>query len=618
MHLTRFPQLVRRGLPMLFVLVVSTLQPPAPCAAEDAKLAAQETSSWRSRLVCGRNSLYLFLKCHGYRVAYTELQDLIPLGERGSSFGDLHRAAAQLGADVDVLKTDVDRLAAADLPAIVLLESAKAPSGHFVVLADVDETSVLITDPTSTSSARMPRAQFQRSWSGYAMTHRPTPLLRTATGLLALTLGGAMILPGMRQWRRRRVAASAALLLALLPGCDAAHVEARATQVRAAADSLPSRPPRAKRPLAITYYGGLELADLSRVQLDDAVGKCRLAQSMSVSNLLHMIRLQGVVPAPAARAGAAGLNAAEVLSRVLNHDAFERAYGGMPYIVSTPHGVRFSESAWDPAMADKRTREAHVGQTLSILAELGVPLDAELTTPDGNALLADVVEDALANFTWDQELYWIAEALVMYLPPERTAWENKFGASFSFDSLAERLLIAPPGAGGPCGGTHAMYALAIMLQAQRRFPGVLNPAVERRIERYMQASAAALGASQAPDGSWTSNWAVQPADRAATRRDANRPAFAPPAYEPIWITGHVLECQVALPGDLRVSEARLTRAAAYILTQMGDIPPDAIQAHACAYTHGIHAIEAVYLADGRLARDPTPASGAERAVPPLP
>jgi hypothetical protein len=322
-----------------------------------------------------------------------------------------------------------------------------------------------------------------------------------------------------------------------------------------------------------------------------------MASTMSVSNLLHMVRLRDIDRAPADNDKLdRNLNTEKVLTRLLDNSAFEQAYGGVPFVIATPYGARFSETAWDPAEVDKRTREAHVGQMLSILAELGTPLATELTTSDGSATLADVVADSVANFTWDQELYWIGQALVMYLPPEQVSWENKFGESFSFEALAERLLSAPPGESGPCGGTHALYTLAVMLQAQLHHPGVLCQTLETKIEQYMRAASIALTASQSPDGSWIRNWS---AARTKTVSETRGPAFAPPEYDPIWITGHILEYQVLLPEHLRLSEARLTRAAAYILKQMGAIPPEAIQAHACAYTHGIHAIQALGYADSR-------------------
>jgi hypothetical protein len=591
-----FIQLIDR-MSLILIAAIAGLAGAAPCFAADKQLAAQEETSWRSRLVCGRNSLYLFLKSHGHRVDYAELRRAIPLGDLGSSFGDLHRAAQRFGAAVEIWHASLDRLAAVDLPAIVLLESARAPSGHFVLLVDVDDANVLITDPTSTSSVRMPRAQFLRSYSGFAMIHHSTPRPRTAWGMAAILLGGVLVAPTVWRWRRTAAAATAVLFLMTLGGCDAARVEARAHHSHTSKTAARAQMPSGKRPLPLVYYGGLRFDDLSRAQYDDAVRRCRMASTMSVSNLLHMVRLRDIDRAPDGNDKFdRALNTVEVLKRVLNYPAFDQAYGGLPFLIATPHGARFSETAWDPAAVDKRTREAHVGQTLSILAELGMSLATELTTSDGGAALADVVADSLANFTWDQELYWIGQALVMYLPPEHTSWENKFGDSFSFEALGERLMRAPPGESGPCGGTHGLYTLAVVLQAQQRYPGVISEALERNIERYMQAASMALAASQSSDGSWTKNWSTP---RAVTAASVRGPTFALPEYDPIWITGHILEYQVLLPEHLRLSEARLTQAAAYILKQMAAIPTEAIQAHACAYTHGIHAIQATAYAGDR-------------------
>jgi ABC-type bacteriocin/lantibiotic exporter with double-glycine peptidase domain len=213
-----FLQLVSRAL-LISIAAIMGFTAAAGVAADD-KFVAQETQGWRSRLICGRNSLYLFLKSHGYHVTYPELHNSVPLGELGSSFGDLRRAAEGFGATVDVLRTSLDRLASCSLPAIVLLEATQSPSGHFVLLVDVDDTNVLITDPTSTSSVRMPRAKFLRSWSGFAMVHRSIPLGRTALSLAAIALGGLLVVSEL--WRRRRSkcgVAALGLLLAMLGGC---------------------------------------------------------------------------------------------------------------------------------------------------------------------------------------------------------------------------------------------------------------------------------------------------------------------------------------------------------------------------------------------------------------
>jgi hypothetical protein len=343
------------------------------------------------------------------------------------------------------------------------------------------------------------------------------------------------------------------------------------------ASRLPGSPDRPwAGPFPVTAFPASTPGSFDRRSLDLALSRCRLIDSTStVPVLAHGLLLWGRGPHRAE-----GIPGDRVIDRLLDHDEYVRAFKPHhPLLVRTRYGVRFAEQL-DEIVGDERLgREAHVGQLISALAECGIPLDRPIRTPEGPATLKDVLDDLIANFTLDNELDWSLMALTLYLPPAK-GWRNKFGAEFTFDQLASRFLERPLGEGSPCAGTHTLYTLALMLQANRR-SHILAPVVEGRIVGYLASARDQLARAQHADGYWTVDWAKNNPLRGG-RGDV---------IDAVWMTGHHLDWMAIVPTDLRISEPGLVRASRFVCQQAAAHDRDTVVARCCSFFHGIRATQ---------------------------
>jgi hypothetical protein len=165
----------------------------------------------------------------------------------------------------------------------------------------------------------------------------------------------------------------------------------------------------------------------------------------------------------------------------------------------------------------------------------------------------------------------------MYLPPRRS-WQNKFGQLFDFDALAAHLLQGPLGSGSSCGGTHTLYALALLLQADKKH-AVLSREKRRAVENYIGEAARRLSGSQSPDGSWNGAWAGSP-DVAPVYRTQ---------FDEILITGHQLDWMALVPAGLRVPRDQLAQAVRFVMATTLHADAREVAANPCPYVHGVRA-----------------------------
>ena len=311
--------------------------------------------------------------------------------------------------------------------------------------------------------------------------------------------------------------------------------------------------------------------------------RCEPHHSMAMPDLLHCLRLQPTSISTSERVDS-NVTRAEVLSCILDHEKFVRRYGmDRPFLISTRYGARFSEKSWSPSFIEQRTREAHIGQTLSVLSENGIPSKHVLKTDREQLRLSAVLDDALANFNLEQELYWVTVAMALYIAPPYE-WENKFGHRFTFDDVAGVLLSRPMNH-GPCAGTHGLQTLCVLLQVDDKHGIFTKPDTRDRITSYIRAASASLETAQEADGSWKVQWAANGTSK------QKGVALTAPANQAIWITGHHLEWQALAPAELRVSRARIVRAAQYVVAGTYAIDQEVIRQNMCAYSHGLRAIQ---------------------------
>jgi len=111
---------------------------------------------------CGAASLGMICRHFGRKVSLTRIRQLCHTSTDGTSLKAMCRAATELGLAARALKVSLRNLAHMPLPAIIHWEG-----NHWMVLFDVNDKFVRVADPAS-GIRRIPRKEFEMSWSGYA------------------------------------------------------------------------------------------------------------------------------------------------------------------------------------------------------------------------------------------------------------------------------------------------------------------------------------------------------------------------------------------------------------------------------------------------------------------
>ena len=111
---------------------------------------------------CGAASLGMICRHFGRKVSLTRIRQLCHTSTDGTTLKAMCRAATELGLAAQALKVSLRNLPEMPLPAIIHWEG-----NHWMVLFDVNEKFVRVADP-AVGLRRIPRKEFEMSWSGYA------------------------------------------------------------------------------------------------------------------------------------------------------------------------------------------------------------------------------------------------------------------------------------------------------------------------------------------------------------------------------------------------------------------------------------------------------------------
>jgi HlyB family type I secretion system ABC transporter len=118
---------------------------------------------------CGAACLAMVTRYFGKAVAVPRVRELVHTSADGTSLRGIARGAEELGLEARTVRASKSKLDRLPLPAVVHWEG-----NHWVVLYEVGERSVRVGDPAR-SVRRLPRDEFEESWTGYAALFRPTP-----------------------------------------------------------------------------------------------------------------------------------------------------------------------------------------------------------------------------------------------------------------------------------------------------------------------------------------------------------------------------------------------------------------------------------------------------------
>ncbi len=144
---------------------------------------------------------------------------------------------------------------------------------------------------------------------------------------------------------------------------------------------------------------------------------------------------------------------------------------------------------------------AHVDELLTECGEVGLHSETAVRAEDREGTLKDIVREAVAKFSINQEMEWTAEGLARYLSPQRS-WKNRFGEVYSFDDVATVLLNHKSGTGA-CFDLHVPYALTCLLRIDSQFC-ILSNSVRESLKRYFR------DFSQKLDENWKTWWSTLP------------------------------------------------------------------------------------------------------------
>ncbi len=111
---------------------------------------------------CGASSLAIICRFYGKAISLARIRQLVHTGVDGASLKAICEGANELGLAARAVKASPSGLGQLPLPAIIHWDG-----NHWVVLYDVDDSHVKISDP-AVGKRRMKRVDFEKKWSGYA------------------------------------------------------------------------------------------------------------------------------------------------------------------------------------------------------------------------------------------------------------------------------------------------------------------------------------------------------------------------------------------------------------------------------------------------------------------
>lgn len=305
-------------------------------------------------------------------------------------------------------------------------------------------------------------------------------------------------------------------------------------------------------------------------------------QEFTVSQCCHLLRLHDLGPTgdPTIPSGAVAL-------RILTDSRLSSF--GQAVLFETRNGVRYRLAKYD-ANENLSVGEAHRDLCLATFAELRLPVSTPLVTPTGHFTVQNLLEDSVSNFHLGQkELTWTATAYALYLPPT-VSWTNRFGEHFTFDSLVDELCSRRL-VDSSCGGTHILYALAILLQADR-VENVLSESARARLQSFLIDCVGSVSSSQFPDGSWDLAW--HPSTGALMSRTDPELEFV----KKLVATGHLTEWIQQLPIEMRPSREVYRRALTWLHDSFSVVSSASRRdpARFCPATHALCALKEAGLA----------------------
>ena len=291
---------------------------------------------------------------------------------------------------------------------------------------------------------------------------------------------------------------------------------------------------------------------------------------LRINELDHALRLWGLEADFGDPAFMTGIEMRQLLT---DHRRFAEIFGAdeLPLLTDEDDGIAV------------RTQEgprtsSHLDHTVSVLTEVGTPLDYPIVTSTQRTTFRALLEHSLRQFSLNQlEYEWSVAAYAMYLPPV-TRWRSGEGRELTFDRLAVRLMREQLPR-GVCLGNHRLYTLVVLLRVDDQI-AILTPEMRAEITEFLRGATVLLVRNQHPDGFWNDRWPVEPpASSIATDREGDR------LSERLVATGHTLEWWAMAPEELHPPRPVLAAAGQWLVKTVDGLTDDEIHENFVYLTH---------------------------------
>lgn len=533
-----------------------------------------DVGTWRIPERELENTLYLWLRLNSMNPTYECVVDRCMTVQRPVSLLEVANLSKGFGVRVDIVHGTIQELLQQRRPTIIYLDGADGRHGFFAIFISKGlGDQVFIIDSSSATVVTMETDEFLRNWTGHYLS---TPFTFDVVFWAPLVLVAAFgvyvccYLFCISQSLRLGGASQSSFVMLLATAC---FVSGCGDDVRTSKKHAVLEEQIESSPFRMTSYfvspmeiGAERLAAIRRLSYP-------LHQGMTASLALHALMSHGID----AQFDHPNIRSGEDLWRAVTDDAAGIVMFGSPTLIQTRHGVRSAIIVDDP-----RAREHHRDQLLAVMAKLGSPLATPLRVQNEDFTLKDLLTDSIANYTVNQiEIEWTALAYALYLPPQRS-WTNKFGETFSFDDLAERVLSRNLGSASCC-GSHVVWAMIAMVQVDTARGPILSKENCKRLKVRIEQCVASALETQNDDGSWGADWSrgeSMPESPQQFAMDADS------LSNRLVATSHIPQWMLTLPPGVRLPDRNLHLAGEWLLRVLDGVSDEAFaRDHYCPVSH---------------------------------
>ena len=241
----------------------------------------------------------------------------------------------------------------------------------------------------------------------------------------------------------------------------------------------------------------------------------------------------------------------------------------LPWFYLTKYGARPQRYTGKPYEF-----EGHPNQFLAFFALARIPLDFEFQVQGRTVTYGQMLYNAKMEINDREEVTWNLWAFAYYFDMNER-WVNAAGEPWSMERLVATTLHQFSPTKSPCGGCHALFALASARNAYLQTSGAQLTGVWTRAHMHLEEHIALAKSMQNADGSFSANY-------------FKGPGYTSDPSKRISTTGHTLEfLMVSLPQN-RLAEPWVQKAIAALAGDLIEYQNEAVDVG--GMYHAAHAL----------------------------